>query len=416
MMPVRKCRMNRMYTAIQWCLMSLCCVALVACGTPPRKPALNDTSLQSATIDGLADVRFVPSTPEGIDAYLGELKRVVPLRDKQPAGTSYYLSLSGGGDNGAFGAGILTGWSKRGDRPVFDQVVGISTGSLVAPFAFLGADYDAQLETVFTTVSPGDIYKQRGLYAIISGDSLADNTPLLRLIEKHIDQVMLEQIAQAYEREGRLLLIGTTNIDTGQLVIWNMGHIAALRSEASAALFHRIMLASAAVPGMFPAALFDAEVNGQAHHELHVDGGLSVQIYLYPAAVSKKAIAQGIIKPRKREAYIIRNATISVGSENTEPSSLGVLTRSYKKIIQSQGVGNLYQIYQIAQRDKVGFNLAFIGDDFKAPHPDEFDQGYMKALFAYGYQKALHGYPWGKSPPGFDESTREDIQAQSRRN
>ena len=387
--------------------------APVACSTPPRKTGVVETNMQVADINGMSDVRFVPSIADGIQAYLNELKVVAPKRDHYGTGAAHYLSLSGGGDNGAFGAGLLAGWTQQGTRPEFDQVVGISTGSLIAPFAFLGSDYDQQLQEVFTTIKPSDIYTQRRLLSIIFNDGLADNTPLLRLIEKNITGDLLEKIAIEYEKKGRLLLIGTTNIDNGQLVIWNMGKIAALRTPASASLFHHVMLASAAVPGLFPPELFDATVGGVEFDELHVDGGLAVQLYLYPAAVSKQAVAQGLLKPRQRSAYIIRNASITVGHEDTERNGIDVLNRSYKKIIQSQGVGNLYQIYQIAHRDKVDFNLAFIGDDFKAKHPAEFDQMYMQSLFRYGYDKAVQGYPWGKTPPGYEQSTEQDIKAQN---
>lgn len=394
--------------------LALACCLLASCSVTPRKPATTDGHIQSAQIDGIPNTRFVPSTPEGVQAYLKELRSIVPKREQDNKRASNYLSLSGGGDNGAFGAGLLSGWTVQGTRPEFDQVVGISTGSLIAPFAYLGSAYDKQLEEVFTTVTPKDIYQERNIFSLVFNDAMADNSPLLRLIQKKIDAPIIEQIAVEYEKKGRLLLIGTTNLDTGQLVVWNMGRIAATRTPESTSLFHRVMLASAAVPGVFPPELFDATLGDKEHHELHVDGGLAVQVYLYPAAVSKQALADGIIKPRKREAYIIRNATISVGHADTERSGMDILNRSYKKIIQAQGVGNLYQIYQIANRDKVGFNLAFIGDDFNAAHPSEFDRDYMRALFDYGYIKALHGYPWGKSPPGYDQSTEQDIKAQSR--
>ena len=63
-----------------------------------------------------------------------------------PRFTNYFLAISGGGDDGAFGAGLLAGWSARGDRPVFGLVTGVSTGALSAPFAFLGGEYDAKLK------------------------------------------------------------------------------------------------------------------------------------------------------------------------------------------------------------------------------------------------------------------------------
>lgn len=390
-------------------------LTLAACGSAPRKDALlTGTDLQMASVSGLQDIRFVPSTKLGTEAYLNEMKVVVPKIDKDPNKPVNFLSLSGGGDNGAFGAGLLIGWTEQGTRPEFDQVVGISTGALIAPLAYLGSSYDPLLREVFTNVTPKDIYKERGTWGLIFNDAVADNSPLADLIKKKITPEMLKDIAREYEEKGRLLLVGTTNIDTGQLVLWNMGKIASYQTPESAALFHKVMLSSAAIPGAFPPSLFDAEIGERDFHELHVDGGLAVQIYLYPAAVSKAAVEQGILKPKQRNAYIIRNARISIDPANTERNGLGIIDRALKKMIQAQGVGNLYQIYQIALRDHVGFKLAFIGDDFRAPHPTEFDQTYMRALFDYAYEKARNGYPWGNSPPGFDHSTEEDIKAQSK--
>lgn len=390
-------------------------IMLVACGSAPRKEALTSTQLQMASIDGFSDIRYVPSTQLGTSTFLEELKVAIPKRETGPDRTSNYLSLSGGGDNGAFGAGLLIGWTAQGTRPTFDQVVGISTGALIAPLAYLGSSYDDVLRDVFTNVTPKDIYRERGVLGLLLNDAMADNAPLAALIEKNVTTTMLDDIANQYQAKGRLLLIGTTNIDTGQIVLWNMGKIASYKTPESAHLFRKIMLASAAIPGAFPPSLFEAALDSKEFNELHVDGGLAVQIYLYPGAVTKIALAQGVMKQKKRNAYIIRNAKISIDQSTTERNGLGIVDRALKKMIQAQGVGNLYQIYEIARRDNISFNLAFIGDDFIHPHPAEFNQEYMRALFDYGYQKALRGYPWGTSPPGLDQSTEEDIKAQSKR-
>lgn len=397
-------------------LLPVIVVALLsACSSGPRKDALTSSQLQSASISGLTDIRFVPSSKSGTEAFVNEVKSAAVRRSTAWRVSSNYLSLSGGGDNGAFGAGLLVGWSKQGTRPEFKQVVGISTGALIAPLAFLGSDYDPVLEDVFTNVTPSDIYRERGTSGILFSDAYADNSPLADLIRRKVDQNMLQRIAQEYEIKGRLLLIGTTNIDTGQLIIWNMGKIAGYKTPESADLFHRIMLASAAIPGAFPPSLFEVSVDGKSFHELHVDGGLAVQIYLYPAAAGNAILAESSKDSGKRTAYIIRNARISLDQAKTERNGLDIVNRALKKMIQAQGVGNLYQIHEIAQRDRIGFKLAFIGDDFSFDHPTEFDQAYMRALFQYGYNKAASGYPWNDSPPGFEHSTEEDIKAQSRR-
>lgn len=397
------------FNGLKYFALAVSIIVIAACGNNTRKNAIPDAQLQTASISGMEDIRYVPSTKAGVKSYLQEIKSVVAKRPQDPSRQTNLLALSGGGDNGAFGAGLLVGWSQRGDRPVFDQVTGISTGALIAPFAFLGTDYDPTLKILFTQVSPDDIYKERGKLGVLFNDALADAAPLKKLIDKTVDSEMLQRVANEYQNRGRLLLIGTTNIDSGSLVLWNMGRIAAVGTPESAALFRNVMLASAAVPGAFPPVLFDAEVNGREYHELHVDGGLAAQVYLYPAAVSKVAIQSGIIKSRKREAYIIRNARLSIGWEETERNGLGVLNRSYKKIVQSQGLGNLYQIYEIARRDKVGFNLAYIGNDFEADHPAEFDKTYMNALFQYGFEKSVKGYPWQHMPPGLENSSEEDL-------
>ena len=150
------------------------------------------------------------------------------------------LAVSGGGENGAFGAGLLCGWSEHGDRPVFDWVTGVSTGALTAPFAFLGSAYDAKLREVYTGITAKDVLRERSLIAAFTDDAFADNAPLFATLSHYLDQQMLADLAKAYN-EGRLLLIGTSDLDAQQGVIWNIGAIAAsghpraraIRSRAS---------------------------------------------------------------------------------------------------------------------------------------------------------------------------------------
>ena len=384
-------------------------IFLASCATQERKEALPSIQIQEAEISGLSDIRYVPQTKAGIDAYTKEIKRA-STKWPPSKGKYTFLAISGGGDNGAFGAGLLVGWSKRGNRPSFDQVVGISTGALIAPFAYLGPDYDQTLEDLFTKVAPNDIYKERGSLSVIFSDAIADATPLKALIDKTIDEELLRKVAYEYEKKGRLLLIGTTNIDTGMLVIWNMGKIAAANTRPSRKLFRDILLASAAIPGAFPPVLLEAEVDEEQFHELHVDGGLAAQVYLYPPPAGKAVLRINNTKPMKREAYIIRNSQIVIDWEKTERNGLGILGRSAKKMVQSQGMGNLYQLYLITKRDQIGFNLAYIGSDFSAKHPAEFDRDYMNALFQYAFQKSSKGYRWRHTPPGLDNSIEEDLK------
>ncbi len=377
-------------------------LSLLGCSSLERKSAVPAHSLSKAQIAGLPSVRYLISTQAGVDALVADVVQIEAARRKQAfAGDANFLALSGGGDDGAFGAGLLVGWSKQGSRPAFNLVTGISTGALIAPFAYLGKDYDPILQEVYTSIKPSDVYMQRGILSGIFSDGLADSTPLYGLISKYVDANFLKKIADEYNTNGRWLLIGTTNIDAGQPVIWNMGRIASIGSPEALELFKRIMLASASIPGAFPPVMFDFLVDSQAFQEMHVDGGASTQVFLYPASASSKAKELGIQRRTNRQAYIIRNSRLDPRWSETERRTLSVASRAISQLIQTQGIGDLYRIYNTAQSDNVGFNLAYIGSDFNEPHTEEFDTKYMNALFQYGYAQAIKGYPWSKYPPGF---------------
>ena len=200
---------------------------------------------------------------------------------------------------------------------------------------------------------------------------------------------------------GRWLLIGTTNLDAGVPVVWNMGKIASIGTPESLELFRKIMLASASIPGAFSPVMFDFEVAGKNFQEMHVDGGAITQVFLYPSALSERAKELNLRLQKVRNAYIIRNARLDPEWRETQRGTLSIVQRAISSLIQTQGVGDLYRIYHITELDGVGFNLAFIGPDFKFPHKTEFDTDYMKALFNYGYEKGLGGKEWQRYPPGY---------------
>lgn len=389
------------------------CISLLAsllgCTALERKSAVPAQALSKAQIAGLPSVRYLISTQAGVDALVSDVVAVEAAREKKAFdGDANYLALSGGGDDGAFGAGILVGWSKQGSRPAFNLVTGISTGALIAPFAYLGKDYDPLLEQVYTTINPKDVYIERGILSGILSDGLADSTPLYQLISKYVDAAFLKKIAYEYNTNGRWLLIGTTNIDAGLPVAWNMGRIATVGTPEAIELFRRIMLASASIPGAFSPVMFDFLVDTQAFQEMHVDGGASTQVFLYPSSAASKAKELGIKRRLNRQAYIIRNSRLDPRWSETERRTLSVAGRAISQLIQTQGIGDLYRIYNTAKSDNIGFNLAYIGSDFNEPHNEEFDTKYMKALFQYGYDHAIKGYPWSKYPPGFNDAFDTD--------
>jgi len=375
---------------------------LAGCSSLERKAAVPTQEMGQAQIAGLSGVRYMVASQSSInqmakDIQTSQLNRK-NLHLNAPAN---YLSLSGGGDDGAYGAGLLIGWSERGDRPKFNLVTGISTGALIAPFAFMGKEYDPVLRHVYTQIGPQDIFIERGFISGIMGDGLSDTTPLYQLISKFVDEEFLKKIAYEYSVNSRWLLIGTTNLDAGVPVVWNMGKIASIGTPESLELFRKIMLASASIPGAFSPVMFDFEVAGKNFQEMHVDGGAITQVFLYPSALSERAKELNLKLQTVRNAYIIRNARLDPEWHETQRGTLSIVQRAISSLIQTQGVGDLYRIYHITELDGVGFNLAFVGPDFKFPHKTEFDTDYMKALFNYGYQHGLGGKEWHKYPPGY---------------
>ena len=380
-------------------------VCLSACSLPARQPAVPQAWSEKAQVVGLPGIRYVVRTemPEfaqdAMETFYRERAYLTRQNQADTLPPANFLALSGGGDNGAFGAGLLCGWTVAGTRPVFKGVTGISTGALIAPFAFLGPKYDAPLEEVYTRSAPKDILEARYFLAAIFEDALADNAPLGRLLKKYVTEDMLKEIAREHEK-GRLLLMATTNLDTRQAVIWNMGKLAASGHADAPELFHKIMLASAAIPGAFPPVMIDVEANGQRYQEMHVDGGATVQVFLYPPAIRVAEISRqrGII--RERRLYVVRNARLDPDWAAVERRTLSIARRAIDSLIQTQGVGDLYKIYAETQRDGIDFNLAYIPKSFYAPHKEDFDTDYMRKLFQTGYDLAAKGYPWEKLPPG----------------
>jgi predicted acylesterase/phospholipase RssA len=256
------------------------CAPLVR-GTPV--PAARSTA---ATVLGVPNERFFPSfstapLEQEFIAAVGRMRSSQRLPTDAPLPELELLSLSGGGENGAFGAGLLCGWSAQGTRPVFELVTGISTGALIAPFAFLGSNYDPQLRYVFTGYSPTDVLTSRYFGAAIFDDAMADNAPLFKTLSSYVNEAMLADIAAAYD-SGRLLLLGTTHLDAQLPVIWNIGAIAKSGHPRALETVRRIMLASAAIPGAFPPTMFDVTLDGKPYQEMHVDGGPSRRRFSTP--------------------------------------------------------------------------------------------------------------------------------------
>jgi hypothetical protein len=313
------------------------------------------------------------------------------------------LAISGGGDDGAFGAGLLLGWTAHGDRPTFKVVTGVSTGALSAPFAFLGPEYDAELKTVYTETSARKIFIPRGSLAAVFADAMGDTAPLRTMVTTLVDDRMVHRIGEEYEK-GRLLLIMSTNLDTGEPCIWNVGAIAASGRPGARRLIIQILMASSAIPGAFPPVLIDLEVDGQHREEMHVDGGVFAQMFLYPPAINVSEAARiAGTADRQRDAYIIRNGRLLAAEADVRRRTLPIATRAVSLMIATSGINDMIRIYSTTARDHVGYHLAYIDSDFAQPYKGPFDQTYMRSLFQYGFERGSAGVEWKNEPPGWQQ-------------
>jgi predicted acylesterase/phospholipase RssA len=370
------------------------------------KPVGYERGVRYFPRDATHVVEFEKDYRAGLEREMAEWRRQGYKGEEFPP--TSFLVISGGGDGGAFGAGVLNGWTRSGKRPAFKVVTGVSTGALIAPFAFLGPNYDGRLKRLYTSLTFGDVATKRWLLTALYKDAIADTSPLYGLVKKYVTQGMLDAIA-AEHAKGRILLIGTTNLDVRRPVIWNVTEIAATRRPDALALVHKILIASAAIPGTFPPVMIDVEAGGKRYQEMHVDGGTSSQLFVYPSAVRMSELVH-----RPRTLYVIRNARLDPEWAQVEPRTLPIALRSISCLIQNQGIGDLYRIYAIAQRDQIDFNLIFIPRSFKVPKRHDFDTQYMKSLFEVGDRMGSEGIQWFKSPPvllsGVDDNSPEVLK------
>jgi len=385
-------------------------ILMASCTSPSRLAAV-PSSLTARAQTPVPNARFFPDrndaalVEEAMASHRREIDWLTSIGHTGPLPPVAFLTISGGGGDGAFGAGLLTGWTETGKRPAFKLVTGISTGALIAPFAFLGSKYDPQLAETYTRVTDHDIFKRRNFTAALFSDAMADTKPLARLVDKFLTRGLLDAIAEEY-RKGRLLLVGTTNLDSREPVYWNMGAIATSKDPAALALFRQITVASASIPGAFPPVMIDVTVDGVRHQEMHVDGGATRQVFMYPPTFRLAEESTAIGAARQRAVYIIRNSRLDPDWASVDRRMLSIVNRAVSSLIQTQGFGDLNRMYLTTLRDQVDFNLAYIPADFTVPKKSQFDIEYMAQLFERGRQMAAAGYPWAKHPPGFEPMER----------
>jgi hypothetical protein len=374
-------------------------LALGGCATLAYTP-VPESAVGRAQVAGYSNIRtWGDANAREIDAAINlkdveqiELSRA-DVRKVGPTARSY-LALSGGGGDGAYGAGLLVGWTASGERPIFDVVTGVSTGALAAPFAFLGPAYDKKLEEVYTRFETEDLGTPQIFSAVLGGPSLIDARGLEKLLEYYVNSELLAEVAREHAR-GRRLLVATTNVEAERPVIWNLGAIAASPNADRLYLFRRILLASAAIPGVLPPVLIEVTGDGREYQEMHTDGGTIGQVFFIPQ-VAKAPPRRNAKVPAR--LYVIRNGKIGPQWQSVEPTIFKIANRSLETLIKSQARGDVERLYVQAKSDGMAFRLASIPESFDGASSEPFDKAYMRQLFDLGYAQASRGYAWAEAP------------------
>jgi len=359
--------------------------------------------LPEASVPGMGPIRYwgdeLPKDME--DEFKRKLPYMPRLAESPPEDGKpvvNLLALSSGGGDGAFAAGFLVGWTQTGRRPRFEVVTGVSAGALIAPFAFLGPAYDGQLTAMWTRYSTRDVIVKKPLAALFGGSALADSGPLADLIAQYVDRRLLDVIAGEYGK-GRILLIGTTNLDAQRPVVWNMTQIAASRHPQALMLFRQLLLASASVPGIFPPVHIMVEAGGELREEMHVDGGTTQKVFIAPLQMRLRLLDPLYSAPPQYRIYVVTNSKLAPEWEPPADETAAIRERSLRTLSKSQGAGDLIRLYLFGKRDGAQFHLAAIPSDFHETSKEPFDRHYMRALFNVGFTAASRGYRWLTAPP-----------------
>src|SRR3954471_5239118 len=338
----------------------------------PTRPDFTAEDQAAAVIPGIPDARFWADSEKDF------LKAL-------PATPGPWLALSTGGGDGAFGAGLLSGWSLSGKRPEFSVVLGVSTGSLMAPYAFVGPAQDPGLKRAYTENNAGDIFED-----VKTAESLVDTWPLKRLIAKEVTPELLTQIAEAYKK-GRRLFVATTNLDAQRGTIWNMGAIAAKGDEAALKLFRDILAASTAIPGLFPPVLIDVEANGKKTQEMHADGGLAAQVFVAPESMINSS---STTKIPATQLYLVANNRLTSEFAMTERSLIFVLGHAINVGVQAMLRVNIDRAAAAAKRNEVPFYLSYPALSSAEQGKGAFDTEFMRGLFEQGVARGRGAEPF----------------------
>lgn len=391
---------------------ALVMVVLASTGCARRHCVPDSIAVKHNLIDLSADPEaHAPADPDTTRELADDFRKRIASKRPKNAAPYHFLALSGGGMYGSFGVGVLSGWTATGERPVFDVVTGISTGGLIATYAFLGPQYDERLRSTMLGVTRREILRGRAALIIPFADALYTSRPLERMIDKELTPQVLAEVAAAHAA-GRRLYIGTTNIDTHRLVIWDMGAIASRGTCEAAELFRKVVLASSSIPGVFPPVKIDVEIDGKQYTELHVDGGVSDEVIFRAfmvADLNRAAGRPGAAAPEGSTLYVIDNGKLYADPNCTRPRLTNMVSASFRSIVYGKTRDELYRIYLNCLETGVAFRLTAVSQDLRLTNkgglsltPEEQQQ-----LFSQGYELGMMapvGQGWRDVPPGTNPS------------
>jgi Patatin-like phospholipase len=343
----------------------------------PRTPFTLEEQ-NAAVIPGIPEARVWGDSE-------AEFQRVLPTA------SGPWLALSGGGADGAYGAGLLTGWSQSGNRPEFALVTGSSIGSLIAPYAFLGTRFDDDLRKNFAEITAADVFEDKA-----TPESLFDSWPLKQTIEKRVTKEMLAAIA-AEHKKGRRFLVATTNQDAGRRVLWNMGAIATQGDDKALKLFRDVLLASSSIPGIFQPVMIEVESNGKKFQEMHLDGTVTAPFFIMPESMLAGASTAHL---PTNQIYVIINSKLDSEFSMPERRISLILGRTIGVALVAALKAELLLVNASAQRLGLNLNVAHVPDAFNHPSRGLFDHVYMDALFKYGVEQAQKGTGFASSTTG----------------
>jgi len=399
---------------------SVCLVTLVGvagCAAIHREQAPDMTFNTITPVGFPSVVRYANGYATGDPRAIGSLFSETLQRRRAASidGPLNILALSGGGAGGAFGAGALVGLSRRGGRPQFDIVTGVSAGALIAPLAFLGSAWDVQLTEAFSGARSEHLLDSRGI-GVLFHPGMYRSEPLVDLVDQFVTDELIQAVAHQAAL-GRLLLVATTDLDKEETVIWDMGRIAAHGGEAARTLFRDVLVASASIPGVFSPVVIPVERAGVRYDEMHVDGDATVPFFVAPALAYVRSIDADEL--RGANIYVLVNGQLGGVPHTTPVDTISILSRSFSATLTHLARTNVVLTAEFAQKYDMNFRFSSIPIDYPFRGPLDFQQSSMRALFDYGAECAWEGRLWttveqamarghGAMPTGFEKQQVSD--------